>query len=1242
MKDITRLFAMGTGCTSGRFFANMGLRVVLLLGLIPLGWTAQGDWLRGVEAIDDALPWLQTEAPFFRKKLDRIVEIHVTSRDTRPLPEGIELLLSREIYPAEDGHLDAVVWLDVAEDQPVPGALRVTLKDEAGDVVSTEQLDPIPGNRIFFSQLWPEAWADTSGTLRVDWLSSNDGKVKAHMERGFSIQAPQPVEKAGRIRLAIPNTPAAVAYGVPVTVGVPFPRGALTSADHLRLVDDAGVEIPLQTKVTATWSRFGSIKWVLCDFVADLSGTDRTFYLEYDPTIRREAVSPLVVDKHDGRVLVDTGIIRFGDGLELRNADGNWQPLLTDGAFSGAFVEHANDRRYSGYAWRRENVPFGGLYEPIDDFQVPRDTPFTVEEEGPVKIVLRQEGWYRKPPTGPEEDAVEFCRFVIRYVLHRDSPVVRIFHTWIFTGDSNRDRISNMGWRFPLADDLTPTGFLDTFGPDGQWVKGRYLLQHDYDQYEIIAGYSGRHMRQDRVLDGGRGPGVMAAGGEGTRLYLGIKDFWQNYPSELEFGEDGRQMIFHLWPRHPALGRERRPPRQEDAYRLWFAHQGDVLDFRLPREWTEGEFYLSAHLGERHWHYGRPESVNAQGIAKTTEMWLYATDNTVSDTHATRLLQGLNDETVRAVVDPAWLMASGAFFEAHHYDPDRFPRDEEAYKLQAANTAAQVERMGAYGKWLYGEILRTASLEDRTASDLYRIFRKGHWGWPYSWMTFARTGDPALLKFAQASTRYMSDIVFCHYVSDEVRDFMTALPGQRTAWGVKQPFREKGWHNRGPLPWAGFGGPSSRSYENQAEYLLHAWYLTGYRRALDVAQEWVAQTKYEPEEDLPRRSAIPFSGAGDRPGNTLIKEYIGLYEATFDPWFLVAAHAIADMHVHEFRTRDGGYRAHSWDSGPREFLRFSGRADYREFFLHTANQEVDWHRTGWATTPSILIDTVAYAWQVTGEELFLRRVLGLLDLYDWSTFRAAPDHFRGYTVRRGTHDDILEKGWYLKEQPRLLQAVVAAEAQYDALPPLLPLAFAQDMRAGYFLVEKNADIPLLFRPGGAFRVEDAAGETVMEGPSVRETEIPAEAPAGIYRIEVRGRSVTVPITPPGTKEVMHFPDGAVGEGGDHFVQHWFKVPTGLTEFEVAIDNRMSQPVQQIIVWNAQGEPAWTLQRTRSDVASDEDEVVARIEVPEGHDGQLWRITNPGGRSGVPGFRLDERIPPVVAHDPSRWFAWESP
>lgn len=59
--------------------------------------------------------------------------------------------------------------------------------------------------------------------------------------------------------------------GEPVTVGLPWPRGAVTDAKQFRLVGPDDRPRPLQTKVLDRWPN-GSVRWALFDFLATWDG----------------------------------------------------------------------------------------------------------------------------------------------------------------------------------------------------------------------------------------------------------------------------------------------------------------------------------------------------------------------------------------------------------------------------------------------------------------------------------------------------------------------------------------------------------------------------------------------------------------------------------------------------------------------------------------------------------------------------------------------------------------------------------------------------------------------------------------------------------------------------------------------------------------------------------------------------------------------------------------------------------
>ena len=172
-----------------------------------------------------------------------------------------------------------------------------------------------------------------------------------------------------------------------------------------------------------------------------------------------------------------------------------------------------------------------------------------------------------------------------------------------------------------------------------------------------------------------------------------------------------------------------------------------------------------AHIGRKkvRRHVSGAESANAQGIARTEEMFLCFVDAGVARSEAAGVMRGLNDETLRAVVDPGWVTASGAFGPIHHRDVDKYPLDERIYELVCGAPERWPERLGFYGKWLFGDS-PSGDMDPRSRSvSLYRTLRMNHHGWPFKWIPYARGGDPAMLKHAEAATRQMIDVYFCHY-----------------------------------------------------------------------------------------------------------------------------------------------------------------------------------------------------------------------------------------------------------------------------------------------------------------------------------------------------------------------------------------------------------------------------------------------------------------------------------------------
>lgn len=1123
----------------------------------------------------------------------------------------VALLLSRSSYPAEDRHIDAIVQINGEGVGRPAHSLQVTLCDTTGKQLAREDIRPIPGPQIFLSMRFPAKLAGKGGSLSVSWTSA--GKVKGMATANFRVRPAATVPRSGRVRLRIPNDTKATLRGIPCTVGVPFPRGALWDAAHVRLADGSGQAVPLQARVTGKWSRFGSIRWLQCDFACDVVGNPVTLWLVYgtDPRTSGNDIAPTaqLEQPPSGPAAV---------GPFLRH--------LTPEAQRGAFIEGEGGKRFS---------------------MTPEGDGLSIDEDGPCKRLLSSQGWYEST------DGETFCRFVTRYVVFRDSPVLRIFHTWIFTGDGNSERIRDMGWRFPLVNAGEPRGFLTGSGANARWAKGQHLVQYDHSEFEIT-GDAGATV-------GERAPGAVASRTGDATVLVGIKHFWQNYPRELEF--DGDTMVFHEWPRHGKP--QGHAIDNTNKLRLWFCHEGELLDFRLPDVYTQAPI-VTGLRHETYWRKNTPEDINAQGISKTSEIWVVSLDAEVSPQAASRAHEGLNRGTLQAVVDPAWLAATGAFGAIHHRDLAKYPEDERVYELHALAPMIWAERSQIYGKWVWGNMLWTPNIFTG-GGGLYRAFRKAHQGWPYTWIPYARSGDARFLAFAEAATRTMTDVCYSHY-SD-----------------AKTDNRMRGQWYRGGMPWVGSNRgrpgrpfvPVLRGYSNEVEYLWRCYHLTGYKRALDVIQDWAHLVK---KETLSTGHLVLQPGTSTGRKNTnMLKTYVDMYQETFDPWFLAAAHQVA-------RGPDRTHLRHFWKPGPRDFQRFSGDPDFTRWYIdkyaRSFSTQQDVFTTGAWAAVCPQIESAAHAYLLTKEIPFLRRVVGWLDYTRAATYDGAPAFMHGFLVRDynpGCGPSYT--AYYLRQFPEALFALERAGHR----PPALPSAFHQlpatvskipgtkeydwQMPTVALLKAAARELRVTVRlnrckyakqPFG-YALSGPDGDTVSQG-TVQpgepvEIRVPPEIPAGTYRLRVSNRlsftptssskitferqlpGLWLPVSPPDTPEVLEIPAGDTVGRGYWKSQYWFRTSAELDTLTIYFplpSGRAAKSwarLNRISVLDASGRVVWRHQYCGVDDDGPK-HVTAALEVPPEQRGKLWQVTLPGRSLG---FTLDPRLPSVLATSADRWF-----
>ncbi|MCA1809365.1 MAG: hypothetical protein LC725_07955, partial [Lentisphaerae bacterium] len=639
---------------------------------------------------------------------------------------------------------------------------------------------------------------------------------------------------------------------------------------------------------------------------------------------------------------------------------------------------------------------------------------------------------------------------------------------------------------------------------------------------------------------------------------------------------------------------------------------------------------------------GRPESVNAQGIARTEEMFLYFTDAAVSAHEAAKVLQGLNDESIRAVADPKWVTATGVFGDIHPSDPERYPDIERLYELTMTAPSRWVERLGFYGMWLHGDYPGwNINLPGRWVSP-YRTLRKNHHAFPLRWLAYARSGDPRFLKLAENAARQMADANFCHFATAEVDESVGP-----------DHFRRQGWWDRSLLPWIGRSGPHLRSYTVDSDYLWDTYYLTGYGRTRDVALLFGELTQHDHG-----------SATRGRGSQSIMKTYLDMYQATYDPWFLNAAWEVADMHMHLYGNQevDPLMTEHPrevtgfdhWRAADQAFYDYTGWEDYahvaRNSAVSYANPLMIVHRAGADNSGGANGMQSAYAWKRTGDPLYLARLTAVIDDLLVNGYEGEEmDYFLG-----APHGGFAGGPNYVgRDIPMALAILSNLDEWPDPIHDPFSRAtsrLAEDEVKGEFAVafpevtlRHKGEKPLVFniQLKGSIKDRSEAVRYEVEGPDGFQVAGESRAPdtveldveEGDYRVRILASGdparmrLFYPLSNLGTPEVFKFESV---ESGTHVEAanygYWFHVPEGVESFWIEFTSNPPprMPINRVSVWDPDGNRVWDQSYT-----GDPPERVEIAVSPE-QSGKLWRAT--GGN-----FIIDPRIPPCFSVSRGRWF-----
>jgi len=437
--------------------------------------------------------------------------------ETRPLPREVRYLEAAGARdPATGRVLGRVTFVTTW-----PAQARVEYGPDERYGVVVEEDQPWANHRLWLPDVEPGKTYQYRLTVRTP-----EGREIVRTGRFDTTErrAQGKVER-GEVGLTVRNEHPAAVAAWPVTQGVPFPQGALGDAEHLRLVDAQGREVPLAAEATARWPD-GTVKWALLDFQADLPAEGATGYvLQYGSAVTRSAVKA-GIEVEDGPEAV---LIRAG-ALQVRLARPN------PGYLGQVWLDRNGDGRFddgelvAGGEGGAARVKLG------EQEALSSDAParVTVLRHNPLHAVVRVEG------------AVEFperkAGFGDAYDLHvyLGRPFVRVFHTW-----TNSNRASE--WSDLRSWDVGTTvkvggqaevaiGGWDAVVPE---AEGPVSLDQVFDNvYHVRA--------RDGVLhEGQRAEGWLDYSGDAAGVTVAVRNLWQLYPKRVtaHLDVDGRQNL---------------------------------------------------------------------------------------------------------------------------------------------------------------------------------------------------------------------------------------------------------------------------------------------------------------------------------------------------------------------------------------------------------------------------------------------------------------------------------------------------------------------------------------------------------------------------------------------------------------------------------------------------------------------------------------------------------------------------
>lgn len=692
----------------------------------------------------------------------------------------------------------------------------------------------------------------TRGTTRSSWWPSRAWLL------AWALAVPA---EGGEVPLTVRDPAGGARAAEPVTSGVPLPKGAVFSASDLRLVDARGLEVPAQFKVLSRWDgppedEAKALKWVLVDFQADVpAGGESVYRLQFGPGVSRGAYGPALLRPDGPHYRIETGALSL--------------PLRTDALrFLGGLAVRGVPAVPESPDNRIVVVEEGGMV-----YAAAPPTEAVVEENGPLKAVIRLSGPFQDPqgnPLGAPSASTRlrqpypYVLYNLRLTAYKGKDYLKVLFilenngasgAWPESKFAPAQTIRIEELRLDARPALAASG-LRLHTPAGSHALGAGFVLTSRGSSSGVDTFPYRLLLGSFLAEqGSKHAGFLEVGDGSLNVAVGMKRFHQQHPKDVSFA--GGRLSFALLPAgegyppgasayafdggrhkgHELLYRFSAGPRDEAATRAAMRLLDDPLFAFAPSRW---------YAETKAWTLLAPEAVEAADPGQRQAILRY-------------------ERLIDAFVD---LSAA-----------------EPAGSRPASTIASYRGDSAQWHGWMhFGDILWSKS------------YSSLHYDWTYiMFLHMMRHGDPLFYRMAQEFLPHRRDV-------DQYWGDRTDTGGEHV-WINHLSRYEADCHND-PAAATSYGcNPTPKPSHNWNGGLVLGYLLTGDEEAKRAALEHYKYAANNYSRLLAQKAT---GGLELRNQGWTIEGLVNLYRALGDPRHIQLALAIAKNNLLHWEQQLGG------------------------------------------------------------------------------------------------------------------------------------------------------------------------------------------------------------------------------------------------------------------------------------------------------------------------------------------------